>query len=50
MDHGRLRELEWQRDDLWRKFTAVQRSGKITAYLMWACMYEAACAELLRAL
>jgi hypothetical protein len=27
MDHGRLRELEWQRDDLWRQLGGFYREA-----------------------
>jgi hypothetical protein len=50
MDHGRLRELEWQRDDLWRRLTVLRWRAEYAAWTALRYDYEAACAELPRAL
>jgi hypothetical protein len=48
MDHGRLRELEWQRDDLFRRTSMYTPAEGGWFALMRA--YYAAQEELLRAL
>jgi hypothetical protein len=62
MNHGRLRELEWQRDDLWRKLDGLYRealaprktygevSRAVGAYRAGWREYDRACRELQRAL
>jgi hypothetical protein len=50
MNYGRLRELEWQRDDLWRRLTALDWWAEYAAWTALRYDYDAACAELLRAL
>jgi hypothetical protein len=62
MDHGRLRELEWQRDDLWRQLGGFYREAlarrktygevqaAVRAYRAGWAAYDAAQEELLRAL
>jgi hypothetical protein len=50
MDHGRLRELEWRRDDLWRQLSALRWDADNAAWATLRRDYAAASAELLRAL
>jgi hypothetical protein len=50
MDHGRLRELEWQRDDLWRQLPALRWDADNAAWAALRRAYAAAQEELLRAL
>jgi hypothetical protein len=61
MGHGRLRELEWQRDDLWGRLDDLYRravaawdtprgGAAIRAYRLGWQDYDRACRELLRAL
>lgn len=62
MDHGRLRELEWQRDDLWRRMDDLYREAMalrqtyrevqaaVGAYRAGWREYDRACRELQRAL
>lgn len=50
MDHGRLRELEWRRDDLWRRLTALRWRADYATWMALRHDYEAAQDELLRAL
>jgi hypothetical protein len=50
MDHGRLRELEWQRDDLWRQLNVLGWRADYATWLALRLVYGEAVAELLRAL
>jgi hypothetical protein len=50
MDHGRLRELEWQRDELWREMANMLLWLDEEGWQDLLARYEAACAELRRAL
>jgi hypothetical protein len=50
MNHGRLRELEWQRDDLFRRMARAILWVDEDEWQELSAAYHAACAELQRAL